>query len=145
VLYRHADALYTLVTDQVFLNEPSVVWERLEDVDQGASVFVDGAFQLATPVGGDWAGWTPGPERAEDPAEYVFPLDVVSTLMRIVGSRELALQLQNAEDELAQQARAKHEERLAQRRRDEREMAERHSHQPKRKDKNKKDNNCSIM
>ena len=69
VLDRHADALYTLVTDQVFLNEPSVVWERLEDVDQGASVFVDGAFQLATPVGGDWAGWTPGPERVEDPAE----------------------------------------------------------------------------
>ena len=71
VLYRHADALYTLVTDQVFLNEPSVVWERLEDLDQGASVFVDSAFQRATPVGGDWAGWTPAPERVEDPAEYV--------------------------------------------------------------------------
>jgi hypothetical protein len=73
VLYRHADALYNLVTDQVFLNEPSVVWERLEDVDQGASVFVDSAFQRATPVGGDWAGWTPAPERVEDPAECVFP------------------------------------------------------------------------
>ena len=72
VLYRHADALYTLVTDQVFLNEPSVVWERVEDLDQGASVFVDSAFQRATPVGGDWAGWTPAPERVEDPAEYAF-------------------------------------------------------------------------
>lgn len=126
VLYRHADALYNLVTDQVFLNEPSVVWERLEDVDQGASVFVDSAFQRATPVGGDWAGWTPGPERVEDPAD-----------------RELALQLQNAEDEKARLARAKYEEeRLAQRRRDEQQ------NHPKRKDKHNKkdkDTNCTIM
>ncbi len=75
MLYRHADALYTLVTDQVFLNEPSVVWERLEDVDQGAAVFVDSAFERAAPVGGDWAGWTPAHEApgVVDPAEYVFP------------------------------------------------------------------------
>ena len=71
VLHRHAGALYTLVTDQVFLNEPSVVWERLEDVDQGAAVFVDGAFERATPVGGDWAGLTLSPEAlgTVDPAE----------------------------------------------------------------------------
>lgn len=37
-------ALYTLVTDQVFLTEPSVVWERIEDVDGAAGGFVDGAF-----------------------------------------------------------------------------------------------------
>ncbi|KAI9454773.1 hypothetical protein BJY52DRAFT_1205181 [Lactarius psammicola] len=130
VLYRHADALYTLVTDQVFLNEPSVVWERLEDVDQGAAVFVDSAFERATPVGGDWAGWTPASEApgVVDPADH-----------------ELALQLQSVEDERAQRARAKwEEERLAQRRRDE--AAERHN-QPKRKEKNRKEkeNNCSIM
>jgi len=127
VLYRHADALYTLVTDQVFLHEPSVVWERIEDVDQGAAVFVDSAFQVATPVGGDWAGWTPAPERVEDPAD-----------------RELALQLQDAEDEQARRARAKYEEeRLAQRRRD-----EQTHHQQKRKDKHNKkdkDSNCAIM
>ncbi len=75
VLYRHADALYTLVTDQVFLNEPSVVWERLQDVDQGAAVFVDGVFELATPVGGDWAGWTPASEApgVVNSAECVLP------------------------------------------------------------------------
>lgn len=71
VLYRHDGSLYTLVTDQVFLHEPSVVWERLEDVDQGAAVFVDSAFVRATPAGGDWAGWTPG-EGTVDPAECVF-------------------------------------------------------------------------
>lgn len=37
-------ALYTLVTDQVFLQEPSVVWERIEDVDGAAGGFVDGRF-----------------------------------------------------------------------------------------------------
>ena len=74
VLYRHAGSLYTLVTDQVFLNEPSVVWERLEDVDQGAAVFVDMSFERATPVGGDWAGWTPPSETlgTVDPVECVF-------------------------------------------------------------------------
>ena len=75
VLYRHAGSLYTLVTDQVFLHEPSVVWERLEDVDQGAAVFVDRAFERATPVGGDFAGWTPPSETlgTVDPVECVFP------------------------------------------------------------------------
>ncbi len=75
VLYRHAGALYTLVTDQVFLQEPSVVWERLEDVDQGAAVFVDSAFERATPVGGDWAGWTPPSETlgTVDPVECASP------------------------------------------------------------------------
>ncbi|KAH8987428.1 hypothetical protein EDB92DRAFT_1875632 [Lactarius akahatsu] len=133
VLYRHADALYTLVTDQVFLNEPSVVWERLEDVDQGAAVFVDSSFERATPVGGDWAGWTP----ASEAPGIVDPAD-----------RELALQLQNAEDEKAQRVRAKwEEERLAQRRRDEGATVRPIpiQHQPKRKEKHRKENNCLIM
>jgi len=74
VLYRHAGSLYTLATDQVFLHEPSVVWERLEDVDQGAAVFVDSAFERATPAGGDWAGWTPSETLGTvDPIECVFP------------------------------------------------------------------------
>ena len=75
VLYRCAGTLYTLVTDQVFLHEPTVVWERLEDVDQGGAVFVDSAFEQATPIGGDWAGWSPSPENlgTVDPVECVFP------------------------------------------------------------------------
>jgi hypothetical protein len=60
VLYKHpAGALYTLATDEVFLREPSVVWERLEDVDQGGAMFVDARFERSVAVGGDWAGWTP--------------------------------------------------------------------------------------
>ena len=59
VLYKHPEgALYTLVTDSVFFNEPSVVWERLEDVDGGWSTFVDADFVRSSPAGGDYAGHT---------------------------------------------------------------------------------------
>lgn len=52
------NALYSLVTDTVFLKESSIVWERLEDVDGGWSTFVDSSFIKATPVGGDFVGYT---------------------------------------------------------------------------------------
>lgn len=76
--------LYTLVTDQVFLTEPSVVWERLEDVDGGSSSFVDSEFMRSSPAGGDYAGQTAEEalrvaEEADrafqgvvDPNEYVY-------------------------------------------------------------------------
>jgi hypothetical protein len=51
-------ALYSLVTDQVFLREPFVVWEKLEDVDGGWSMFVDSDFVKSSPAGGDFAGQT---------------------------------------------------------------------------------------
>ena len=65
VLYKSAPAernpnptLYTLVTDQSFLNEPSVVWEKFGDVDGQGAEFVDSNFIKSTPVGGDYAGET---------------------------------------------------------------------------------------
>lgn len=88
VLYKssHSEdsALYTLVTDQVFLHETSVVWERLEDVDGGWSTFVDSEFIRATPAGGDYAGHTGesalaalegdlGAMTLEERREYVAP------------------------------------------------------------------------
>ena len=51
-------ALYALVTDDAFLHEPSIVWERLEDVDGYSSSFVDSNFHRAVPIGGDVAGQT---------------------------------------------------------------------------------------
>ena len=55
---EHA-ALYILVTDHSFYNEPSVVWERIEDVDGASSAFVDAEFMRSSPAGGDFAGHTP--------------------------------------------------------------------------------------
>ncbi|KAI0290353.1 hypothetical protein BC826DRAFT_913221 [Russula brevipes] len=136
VLYRHAGALYALVTDQVFLQEPSVVWERLEDVDQGGAVFVDSAFERATPVGGDWAGWTP-------PSETLGTVDP--------ADRALALQLQNAEDEQAQREYMRREqERAARRRRElveyeEQRLLRQDEERRKEKEKHKKEKDCLIM
>ncbi|KAF9650167.1 hypothetical protein BDM02DRAFT_3141330 [Thelephora ganbajun] len=56
---RHPNPiLYTLVTDQSFLNEPSVVWEKFGDVDGQSAEFVDSYFIKSAPVGGDYAGET---------------------------------------------------------------------------------------
>jgi ubiquitin carboxyl-terminal hydrolase MINDY-1/2 len=44
VLYKCDTSLYSLVTDQVFFNEPSIVWERIEGVDGGSSMFVGSFF-----------------------------------------------------------------------------------------------------
>ncbi|KZV97434.1 DUF544-domain-containing protein [Exidia glandulosa HHB12029] len=97
VLYKSATddgALYALVTDHVFANEPSVVWERLEDVEGGASAFVDGFFNTSSPAGGDFAGATAeGALRAIEAREE----DESSR-----ADRELAMMLQREEDEHAQ-------------------------------------------
>lgn len=56
---RHPDpTLYTLVTDQSFLHESSVVWEKFGDVDGQGAEFVDSDFIRSTPAGGDYAGET---------------------------------------------------------------------------------------
>lgn len=69
-------SLYSLVTDHVFLNESSVVWERIEDVDGGSSTFVDSDFVRSSPAGGDFAGQTA--EDALRAAEYEQGQFVVS-------------------------------------------------------------------
>ncbi|KXN91759.1 Protein FAM63A [Leucoagaricus sp. SymC.cos] len=92
---NHSDAaLYSLVTDQVFLNEPSIVWERLEDVDGSSSTWVDADFKRATPAGGDFAGQTAEEAlmAAEIAAGIIDPAD-----------HELARQLQAEEEQLARQ------------------------------------------
>lgn len=65
VLYKSAPTerqpnptLYTLVTDQSFLYESSVVWEKFGDVDGQGAEFVDSNFIKSTPAGGDYAGET---------------------------------------------------------------------------------------
>ncbi|TFK61946.1 DUF544-domain-containing protein [Pluteus cervinus] len=97
VLYKREDpednSLYHLVTDQVFLNEPSIVWERLEDVDGGWSTFVDSDFVKASPAGGDFAGQTA--EQALRAAEVAAGFEP--------NDEALALQLQAEEDHYALQ------------------------------------------
>ncbi|KDQ58992.1 hypothetical protein JAAARDRAFT_175655 [Jaapia argillacea MUCL 33604] len=102
VLYKSAgdDArLYTLVTDHVFLHEPSVVWERLEDVEGSASTFVDSDFLQSSPAGGDFAGHTAESALAAIEAQNYPPVDP--------EDQALARQLQAEEDQQAQEIYAR--------------------------------------
>ncbi|KAJ7146764.1 hypothetical protein C8R44DRAFT_845756 [Mycena epipterygia] len=92
-------ALYSLVTDHVFLNERSVVWERVEDVDGGSSTFVDSNFIRASPAGGDYAGQT-----AED-ALRVAEMEAGLFVPHDPGDHLLAQQIQAEEDNHAQSLR----------------------------------------
>lgn len=136
VLYKSEDedaGLYTLVTDQVFLREPSVVWERLEDVDGGWSTFVDSDFVRASPAGGDFAGQTAEDAlRAQEILEGRRSVDP--------GDHALAQQLQ-AEEEI--NARRQHEAYVREQRAKRDARANVHPLEKPLKEKKKKD--CIIM
>ncbi|KAI5121209.1 hypothetical protein M0805_007219 [Coniferiporia weirii] len=114
VLYRRADedaTLYNLVTDYVFYNEPSVVWERLDDVDGGATTFVDAVFRQSSPAGGDFAGHT------AESALAALDADAGQHAQFDPADQELARQLQAEEDARAQEMYARREQQNAERRR----------------------------
>ncbi|KAJ8071976.1 hypothetical protein AAF712_009669 [Marasmius tenuissimus] len=111
VLYKRPgndESLYTLVTDHVFLHEPSIVWERLEDVDGSWSTFVDSNFVKSSPAGGDFVARTA--EEALRAAEFEAGQFTVSE----PGDADLARQLQAEEDDLIRRRR---EERMRERNR----------------------------
>ncbi|KAF8515398.1 hypothetical protein BU17DRAFT_76899 [Hysterangium stoloniferum] len=103
VLYKSADperpGLFNLVTDQIFAQEPSVVWERLEDVEGGASTFVDSDFVRSSPAGGDFAG------RSAEAVRRDYETD------EIEADEALALQLQQEEDAYARVVQAQERQR----------------------------------
>ncbi|CCM06605.1 uncharacterized protein FIBRA_08884 [Fibroporia radiculosa] len=107
VLYKPTSesdgGLYTLVTDQVFLHESSVVWERLEDVDGGMSSFVDSNFVRSSPAGGDYAGHT------GESALAALEAEAAALSLGDSTDQELARQLQAEEDERAREIYAQRE------------------------------------
>ncbi|KAJ7589815.1 hypothetical protein C8J56DRAFT_936270 [Mycena floridula] len=123
-------SLYCLVTDQVFLHETSVVWERIEDVDGGSSTFVDSNFIKSSPAGGDFAGQT-----AEDTLRAAEIFEQLS--IGDPADFALAQQLQAEEDNYS---RNQHHLRL--REKHQRALEEERKAQEK-KEKKKKD--CIIM
>ncbi|KAH9918906.1 uncharacterized protein BXZ73DRAFT_52668 [Epithele typhae] len=141
VLYKapagdaHGGGLYTLVTDQVFLHEPSVVWERLEDVDGGWSTFVDSDFVRAAPAGGDYAGHT------AESALAALEDGVGALTLAGQADEHLAQQLQAEEYERSNRIAAAREQARANRER-EAEEAERRERE-RRERKKKKD--CIVM
>ncbi|KAJ7052019.1 hypothetical protein C8F01DRAFT_1066452 [Mycena amicta] len=126
-------ALYSLVTDYVFLHERSVVWERIEDVDGHNATFVDSNFVRATPAGGDYAGQT-----AED-ALRMAEIEAGMFVAQDPGDLLLAQQLQSEEDNHAQMLREDSRHRRLQR---EFALAEA---QRKKAEKKANKKNCVIM
>ncbi|KAF7311904.1 MINDY-DUB domain-containing protein [Mycena indigotica] len=140
VLHKPASsdaALYSLVTDYVFLHERSVVWERFEDVDGHNATFVDSNFVRATPVGGDYAGQT-----AED-ALRMAEIEAGMFVAHDPGDLLLAQQLQSEEDNRAQMLREDYRHRRLEREFAEAEAARKKQEKKERKANNKK--NCIIM
>ncbi|KAL6301503.1 hypothetical protein BKA93DRAFT_828155 [Sparassis latifolia] len=127
-------ALYTLVTDQVFLHEASVVWERLEDVDGGWSTFVDSDFVRSSPAGGDYAGHT------GESALAALEAQAAGMTIEDDADQQLARRLQAEEDQRAQEI---YEQRTAERSQREREALRRLPAPEHRQKKKKTD--CVVM
>ncbi|KAI9001490.1 hypothetical protein BD414DRAFT_474815 [Trametes punicea] len=120
VLYKSPDedgALYTLATDQVFLHESSVVWERLEDIDGGWSTFVDSDFVRSSPAGGDYAGHT------AESALAALEQQTGALTLADRADEELARQLQAEEDERSREHYARRQRDQEEKERVERERA----------------------
>ncbi|EGN99424.1 hypothetical protein SERLA73DRAFT_182396 [Serpula lacrymans var. lacrymans S7.3] len=148
VLYKpegEEASLYSLVTDYVFLNEPSVVWERIEDVDGGWSTFVDSDFVKSSPAGGDFAGHT------AESALQAFELESGQFSVVDPADRALARQLQAEEDEKAHQLYLQRERKRVERMEKEQQQQQQQQQQRTKRPegdkpgkKNKKDK-CIIM
>ncbi|OSC98486.1 hypothetical protein PYCCODRAFT_1447383 [Trametes coccinea BRFM310] len=108
-------ALYTLATDQVFLHEPSVVWERLEDFDSGWST-------RSSPAGGDYVGHT------AESALAALEQQTGALTLADRADEELARELQAEEDERSRENYARR-----QREREEKDRAERERSQAARR------------
>lgn len=63
VVHKHQSELFTLVTDEGYLNELNTVWEKLADIN-GDSTFYNGKFQRISPT-----GEVVGAASSERPAE----------------------------------------------------------------------------
>ncbi|KAF9014066.1 hypothetical protein BDQ17DRAFT_1386609 [Cyathus striatus] len=106
--------LSVLYKSEAFLNEPSVVWERLEDVDGGSSSFVDSNFIKSSPAGedtlramemqsGEWQGIV-------DPADHALAYQLQAEEDRLArNEREAYLR----EKRRKQEEEARHQEEIA--------------------------------
>ncbi|KAI0363849.1 hypothetical protein BV20DRAFT_82199 [Pilatotrama ljubarskyi] len=143
VLYKSPGedgALYTLATDQVFLHESSVVWERLEDIDGGWSTFVDSDFVRSSPAGGDYAGHT------AESALAALEQQTGALTLADRADEALARQLQAEEDEHSREMYARRTREQEEKERAERERG--HAARQRAIDaavRPKKKSDCTIM
>ncbi|XP_024004511.1 ubiquitin carboxyl-terminal hydrolase MINDY-1 [Eutrema salsugineum] len=92
-MLKHDNALYTLVTDEGYLNERDVVWEKLYQVS-GDSVFVNGEFKVFNCDSGKWDQQS----AVSNTADYIFGINSSSKEgMEIDPDLKMAMELQQQE------------------------------------------------
>ncbi|CDY41266.1 BnaA01g12730D [Brassica napus] len=95
-MLKYGNELYNLVTDQGYLNERDLVWEKLNEVN-GDSVFVDGDFKVFKCESGNWDQQN----ALSSTADYIYSINSASKEgMEVDPDLKMAMELQ--EQELAE-------------------------------------------
>ncbi|KAI8967714.1 hypothetical protein BDF20DRAFT_917319 [Mycotypha africana] len=101
-IYRHSTlGLCMLVTDSSLVNERSIVWESLNDIDQGSSEFFDGYFRKSN-------GAPPDVEQEEEDLNYAIALSLEQQ-----QQEQQFRKLQIQDEQQPQQHVARHENSLS--------------------------------
>ncbi|PWA85854.1 hypothetical protein CTI12_AA145700 [Artemisia annua] len=76
-MFKFEGELYILATDQGYLNQPDLVWEKLNEVN-GDTVFVNNNFKKFNPKNHDTRSWDQQNAMA-DTADYIAKMDNADT------------------------------------------------------------------
>ncbi|PWA72784.1 hypothetical protein CTI12_AA267630 [Artemisia annua] len=98
-MFKFEGELYILATDQGYLNQPDLVWEKLNEVN-GDTVFVNNNFKKFNPENHDTRSWDQQNAMA-DTADYIAKMDNADTSFN--ADLQLAIELQQQEFEQQQQ------------------------------------------
>ncbi|KAJ0239567.1 FAM63A-like protein [Hirschfeldia incana] len=92
-MLKYDNALYNLVTDQGYLNERDLVWEKLNEVN-GDSVFVDGDFKVFKRESSNWDQQY----ALSNTADYIYSINSASNEgMEVDPDLKMAMELQEQE------------------------------------------------
>ncbi|CAN6921098.1 unnamed protein product, partial [Brassica oleracea] len=92
-MLKYDNELYNLVTDQGYLNERDLVWEKLNEVN-GDSVFVDGDFKVFRCESGNWDQQY----ALSSTADYIYSINSASKEgMEVDPDLKMAMELQEQE------------------------------------------------
>ncbi|KAJ4912937.1 hypothetical protein Rs2_07558 [Raphanus sativus] len=93
-MLKHDNELYILVTDQGYLNERDLVWEKLNEVN-GDSVFVDGDFKVFKC--GESSNWDQQ-YALSNTADYIYSINSASKEgVEVDPDLKMAMELQERE------------------------------------------------
>ncbi|GJY23420.1 ubiquitin carboxyl-terminal hydrolase MINDY-1-like protein, partial [Tanacetum coccineum] len=107
-MFKFEGELYILATDQGYLNQPDLVWEKLNEVN-GDTVFMNSNFKKFNPENHDTRSWDQQNAMA-DTADYIAKMDNADTSFN--ADLQLAIELQQQEFEQQQQQQQQQSQRV---------------------------------